>query len=144
MPVTGTQIASDATPPEPSCRREQQSLRELAELPDEDLIETAAESAVFARVTPEQKLTTAVLLGLTLAFEPREPGLMERPPRPRGSPILDGVLVQRILLVGLMLLAGAFGLFEWALHHGTSVEQARTVAANVFAVGQAFYLLNCR
>jgi magnesium-transporting ATPase (P-type) len=54
------------------------------------------------------------------------------------------VLLQRILLVGLMLLAGAFGLFEWALHHGASVEQARTVAVNVFAVGQAFYLLNCR
>jgi cation-transporting P-type ATPase F len=89
-------------------------------------------------------MTTAVLLGLTLAFEPREPGIMDRPPRPPGSPILDAVLLQRILLVGLMLLAGAFGLFEWALHHDASVEQARTVAVNVFAVGQAFYLLNCR
>jgi magnesium-transporting ATPase (P-type) len=89
-------------------------------------------------------MTTAVLLGLTLAFEPKEPGLMDRPPRRPGSPILDGVLLQRILLVGLMLLVGAFGLFEWALTHGASVEQARTVAVNVFAVGQAFYLLNCR
>jgi len=89
-------------------------------------------------------MTTAVLLGLTLAFEPKEPGIMDRPPRRPGTPILNGVLLQRILLVGLMLLAGAFGLFEWALHHGASVEQARTVAVNVFAVGQAFYLLNCR
>jgi len=89
-------------------------------------------------------MTTAVLLGLTLAFEPKEPGLMDRSPRPPGSPILDAVLLQRILLVGLMLLVGAFGLFEWALSHGASVEQARTVAVNVFAVGQAFYLLNCR
>jgi len=89
-------------------------------------------------------MTTAVLLGLTLAFEPKEPGLMDRPPRRPGTPILNGVLLQRILLVGLMLLAGAFGLFEWALHHGASVDQARTVAVNVFAVGQAFYLLNCR
>jgi magnesium-transporting ATPase (P-type) len=54
------------------------------------------------------------------------------------------VLLQRILLVGLMLLIGAFGLFEWAIHHGATIEQARTVAVNVFAVGQAFYLLNCR
>ncbi len=85
-----------------------------------------------------------VLLGLTLAFEPKEPGLMDRPRRRPGTPILNGVLLQRILLVGLTLLAGAFGLFEWALHHGASVEQARTFAVNVFAVGQVFYLLNCR
>ncbi|NEV63235.1 cation-transporting P-type ATPase [Thiorhodococcus minor] len=89
-------------------------------------------------------MTTAVLLGLTLAFEPKEPALMDRAPRPPGASILDAVLLQRILLVALMLLAGAFGLFEWALYHGASVEQARTVAVNVFAVGQAFYLLNCR
>jgi magnesium-transporting ATPase (P-type) len=89
-------------------------------------------------------MTTAVLLGLTLAFEPREPGLMDRPPRPPGSPILDMVLLQRILLVGLMLLAGSFGLFEWTLRQGGSLDEARTVAVNVFAVGQAFYLLNCR
>jgi cation-transporting P-type ATPase F len=89
-------------------------------------------------------MTTAVLLGLTLAFEPREPGLMNRLPRPPGLPILDGVLLQRILLVGFMLLIGSFGLFEWALRQGASIEQARTVAVNVFAVGQSFYLLNCR
>jgi magnesium-transporting ATPase (P-type) len=89
-------------------------------------------------------MTTAVLLGLTLAFEPKEPRLMERPPRPPAAPILNGELLGRILLVGLMLLVGAFGLFEWALHHGASQEQARTVAVNVFAVGQSFYLLNCR
>jgi magnesium-transporting ATPase (P-type) len=89
-------------------------------------------------------MTTAVLLGLTLAFEPKEPGLMDRRPRAPGSAILDAVLIQRILLVGMMLLIGSFGLFEWTLRQGGSVEQARTVAVNVFAVGQAFYLLNCR
>ncbi|MCU0835199.1 MAG: cation-transporting P-type ATPase [Chromatiaceae bacterium] len=89
-------------------------------------------------------MTTAVFLGLTLAFEPKEPGLMTRPPRIPGSPILSGELVLRIVLVGLMLLVGAFGLFEWALRHGATEEQARTIAVTVFAVGQSFYLLNCR
>jgi magnesium-transporting ATPase (P-type) len=89
-------------------------------------------------------MTTAVFLGLTLAFEPKEPGLMTRPPRVPGSPILTGELILRIVLVGLMLLIGAFGLFEWALRHGASEDEARTIAVTVFAVGQSFYLLNCR
>jgi magnesium-transporting ATPase (P-type) len=89
-------------------------------------------------------MTTAVLLGLALAFEPREPGIMRRPPRTPDIAILSGELIFRIVLVGLLLLAGAFGLFEWALFQGASEDKARTIAVNVFAVGQSFYLLNCR
>ncbi len=89
-------------------------------------------------------MTTAVLLGLALAFEPREPGIMRRPPRTPDTAILSGELIFRIILVGLLLLAGAFGLFEWALFQGASEDKARTIAVNVFAVGQSFYLLNCR
>jgi cation-transporting ATPase F len=44
----------------------------------------------------------------------------------------------------LLLLIGGFGLFEWALYRGASEAEARTIAVNVFAVGQSFYLLNCR
>ncbi len=89
-------------------------------------------------------MTTAVFLGLALAFEPREPGIMNRPPRPPDTSLLNGELIFRILLVGLLLLIGSFGLFEWALSRGDSVAEARTIAVNVFAVGQSFYLLNCR
>ena len=89
-------------------------------------------------------MTTAVLLGLTLAFEPREPGIMRRPPRATATPILSGELIFRVVLVGLLLLIGSFGLFEWALYQGASEAEARTIAVNVFAVGQSFYLLNCR
>lgn len=89
-------------------------------------------------------MTAALFLGLTLAFEPQEPGIMAKPPRPTAAPILNGELIFRIFLVGSMLLAGSFGLFEWALQHGASEEQARTIAVNVFAVGESFYLLNCR
>jgi len=89
-------------------------------------------------------MTTAVLLGLALAFEPREPGIMLRPPRTPDTAILSGELIFRIVLVGLLLLMGSFGLFEWALYHGASEAEARTIAVNVFAVGQSFYLLNCR
>ncbi|WP_150046084.1 MULTISPECIES: cation-transporting P-type ATPase [Methylomonas] len=108
--------------------------------------------AVFANValpiTPLQilwiNMTTAVLLGLMLAFEPKEPGLMRRRPRSPGQPILTGQLILRIVIVGLLLLAGAFGLFEWELQQGEPLAKARTVASNVFVVGELFYLFNCR
>jgi cation-transporting ATPase F len=89
-------------------------------------------------------MTTAVFLGLTLAFETKEPDLMQRPPRRPDEPILTGQLLFRTVFVGLLLTAASFGLFEFELFHGEPVEKARTAAVNVFAVGQIFYLLNCR
>jgi magnesium-transporting ATPase (P-type) len=79
-------------------------------------------------------MTTAVLLGLPLAFEPRETGIMQRPPRPPATPVLDRALISRIVLVGVLMLAGAFGLFEYATHHGRPLAEARTIAVNVFVM----------
>ncbi|NTV11820.1 MAG: HAD family hydrolase [Zoogloea sp.] len=105
-------------------------------------------AGVTLPITPLQilwiNMTTAVLLGLTLAFEPIERGIMRRPPRPPGAPILDRALVWRIALVGVLLLAGAFGLFVRWRELGVSPEEARTVAVNVFVAGEVFYLFNCR
>lgn len=99
-------------------------------------------------ITPVQilwiNMTTAVLLGLMLAMEPKEPGLMGRPPRDPSSPILTRVLQWRILMVSTMLLAAAFGFFQWTLAAGGSVAEARTMAVNVFVFGEMFYLFNCR
>jgi magnesium-transporting ATPase (P-type) len=89
-------------------------------------------------------MTTAVLLGLTLSFEPAERGIMGRAPRPPGTPILDRVLVWRIVLVGMLLLIGAFGLFLLELERGGSLAEARTVAVNVFVMVELVYLFNCR
>ena len=44
-------------------------------------------------------MTTAVALGLMLAFEPKEAGIMARPPRDPDQPLLTRALVTRILLV---------------------------------------------
>jgi Ca2+-transporting ATPase len=46
--------------------------------------------------------------------------------------------------MGLLLLAGAFGLFEWAQSQDYSDAEARTVAVNTFMAVQIFYLFNCR
>ena len=89
-------------------------------------------------------MTTAVALGLTLAFEPKEPGIMTRPPRDPRRPLLTGALVTRVLLVSAILVASAWWLFEWELANGATVAEARTVALNVFVTVEAFYLFSCR
>ncbi len=89
-------------------------------------------------------MTTAVALGLMLAFEPKEPGIMQRPPREPDQPILTGVLIERILLVSTLMLAGAYGVFLWELERTASVGAARTAAVNVFVMVELFYLFNCR
>ena len=89
-------------------------------------------------------MTTAVALGLMLAFEPAEPDIMARPPRSPRQPILTAVLVRRIIIVGALMLFGAFGAYEVALSSGATLEQARTVAVNAFVAMEIGYLFNCR
>lgn len=97
-------------------------------------------------------MTTAVLLGLMLAFEPKEPDIMLRAPRDPKTPILTSPLIGRILVVSFIMLIGAFGSFEWAegkgaewgLDQSATHAHARTVAVNVFVMVELFYLFNCR
>ena len=90
-------------------------------------------------------MTTAIMLGLMLAFEPKEPGIMDRPPRDPRAPLLSRNVFKRIGLVSLLLAAGCFGLFEWMLRfRGASLAQAQTTAASVLVFGEMFYLFNCR
>ncbi len=89
-------------------------------------------------------MTTAVALGLMLAFEPKEAGIMLRPPRDPNQSLLTRALMTRILLVSTLLVAGAWWLFEWELRNGASLSEARTAALNLFVVVEAFYLFSCR
>jgi cation-transporting P-type ATPase F len=87
---------------------------------------------------------SATVLGLVLALELKEPDIMTRRPRPPDAPILSRVLVFRMLLVGILILLGAFGLYELELLLGTSETAARTVAVNAVVALEIFYVFNCR
>lgn len=89
-------------------------------------------------------MTTAVILGLPLSFEPRQPDTMEQPPRDVRAPLIGGDLMRRTLFVGVLLLIFSFGLFKLELLRGNSLESARTAAANGFVVMEMFYLFACR
>lgn len=99
-------------------------------------------------LTPAQVLwinmVTSCTLGLALAFEPAERGIMTRRPRPPGQALLSGFFVWRVLMVSLLMMAGALGLFLWEMNSGGSVETARTLAVNAVVMAEMFYLLNSR
>jgi Ca2+-transporting ATPase len=109
-------------------------------------------TAIFLGVTlpilPVQilwiNMTTAGFLGLALAFEPKEPGIMLRPPRQPNAPILSHSMIFRITLVSFLMLGAAFGLFSWELSGGATLAEARTAAVNAFVMVELFYLFNCR
>ena len=105
-------------------------------------------TGVTLPVTPLQilwvNMVSSVGLALALAFEPTEPDVMRRPPRPVGEPILSGFLLWRIALVSALFLTGIFGMFEWSLALGASVEEARTVAVNTLVAMEVFYLFSVR
>ncbi|MDX8406250.1 MAG: cation-transporting P-type ATPase [Mariprofundus sp.] len=89
-------------------------------------------------------MITAVTLALTLAFEPAERNVMQRPPRDPREPILSGFLIWRTAFVALILVIGTFGLFVWEREHGASIELARTIAVNTLVMFEIFYLFNTR
>lgn len=89
-------------------------------------------------------MTTAICLGMMLAFEAKEPDLMQRPPRDPKTPIMTGDLIGRTITVGILLALGVFGLFYYERNSGLSIEEARTAAVGVLVIGELFYLFNCR
>jgi magnesium-transporting ATPase (P-type) len=109
-------------------------------------------AAIFAGLTlpilPVQilwiNMTTAVFLGLMLAFETREPNLMARPPHPPDMPVMTKRVVARTVYIGLLMTAGVFALFHYELNSGASIAEARAATVSVIVAIEMFYLFNCR
>ncbi|WP_084605347.1 cation-transporting P-type ATPase [Psychromonas aquimarina] len=99
-------------------------------------------------LTPVQilwvNMITAVTLALSLAFEPPEKNVMQRPPRDANEPMLTTHLIWRVVFVAVVMMSGTFGLFIWEMEQGASVEYARTVAVNTLVMFEIFYLFNSR
>lgn len=89
-------------------------------------------------------LVTAVTLGLALAFEPTEPAAMRRRPRKPSERFLNGWLLWRTGFVSLLFVAGAFGIFFYAIERDLSVDLARTMVVNTIVVMEIFYLFSVR
>jgi len=89
-------------------------------------------------------LVTNGLQDVALAFEPGEPGLLRRPPRPKGEGIVTPRLLERLGAVGIVLAAGTLGTFWWTWSGTGDLELARTGAMTQMVVFQFFHVFNCR
>ncbi|MCW5627106.1 MAG: cation transporting ATPase C-terminal domain-containing protein, partial [Burkholderiales bacterium] len=89
-------------------------------------------------------MVTSSTLGLALAFEPAEEDVMNRPPRDPREPLFSGFFIWRVVMVSVLMMAGAFGLFLWELDRGASIETARTMAVSAVVTVEMFYLVNSR
>ncbi|MFN4057517.1 MAG: cation-translocating P-type ATPase [Roseinatronobacter sp.] len=99
-------------------------------------------------ITPLQilwvNMVSSVVLAMALAFEPPEPGIMRRPPRRPGAPVLSRFILWRVLLVSLLFSLGVFGQFALAKAMGADLVTARTMALNTLVAMEVFYLFSIR
>ena len=94
---------------------------------------------------------TGVTLSLPLAWERSNGQLMGRPPRARDRPLFGRDLVERCVLVGVLMAAGAIGLFLWQFDEvrpladtDLALRKAQTMAVTTVVLYQVFYLFQCR
>ena len=89
-------------------------------------------------------LLLAATLGLPLAFEPPEPGVMDRAPRPAAAPLLSTAMVWRVCLTSMLLAATLLGIFFYAIDSGADIATARTMVVNAVMISGIVHLFNVR
>jgi len=97
-------------------------------------------------------LVATVALALPLAFEAKEADIMRRPPRDPRAPVLSQFVIWRTVIAGLLMTAGAVGVFQWELsNYGgqgaappSVLAEAQTMAVTTVIMFQIFYLQNSR
>ncbi len=90
-------------------------------------------------------LVTNGIQDVALAFEQKEPGVLNRPPRPTRQPIFDRRMIQQTLLSGGYIGAVAFLIFEWLMAHPEwSPAQAHNLLLLTMVLFENAQALNCR
>ena len=89
-------------------------------------------------------LVTNGLQDVALAFEPGEKGVIERVVRHPKEGIINKMLIERTVIVGILISVGVVYTFVSALNAGDSIEKARTVAVTTMVFFQFFQAWNSR
>ncbi len=89
-------------------------------------------------------VVTNGLQDVALAFEKGEPDVLDRPPRRREDPIVNGVLWERTVLTGVTMALGSLWVFTWAIAAGLELDQQRGAALTTLVVAMAAHVYNAR
>jgi Ca2+-transporting ATPase len=89
-------------------------------------------------------LVTNGVQDIALAFEPGEPEILDRRPRPRGEGVISSLLWERTLIAAVVMAAGTLLLFLLEHPTGNGDHYAQTVALTTMVVFQALHAGNCR
>lgn len=88
-------------------------------------------------------LVTDALPNIALAFEPAEPDVLSRPPRPRGEAVFNRQMAVLLLSIGIVTDLVLFGLYLWVLQD-RSVEEARSFLFAAVGVASLAYVFAIR
>jgi Ca2+-transporting ATPase len=90
-------------------------------------------------------VVTNGIADVALAFEPGEQALYDRSPRPPQEGVLNRVLLERLVLMGIWLSIGTLVMFWWK-SGGTegNLDVARTAALTTLVLFQKVHVFNCR
>jgi magnesium-transporting ATPase (P-type) len=97
-------------------------------------------------------LVAAIALALPLAFEVKEPNVMNRPPRKPNEPLFNGFITFRVFFVSILMTAGTILLFNWEYYNSLAkgiaqldaLAKSQTIAVTFVIIFQIFYMINCR
>ncbi|AUC61635.1 Ca2+-ATPase Pma1 [Cyanobacterium sp. HL-69] len=110
-------------------------------------------SALLARDLPILSLQVlwlnminSVTMTVPLAFEPKSPDTMKRPPRDPNEGLLSGNLLKRVLAISAFNWILIFGMFEWAQDYYSDADNslaiARTMAIQALVLARIIYLIS--
>jgi len=97
-------------------------------------------------------LVAAIALALPLAFEVKEPNVMNRPPRKPDEALFNSFVTFRVFFVSILLTVGTIGLFKWeyayslttGMAQADALARSQSIAVTFIIFFQIFYLINCR
>jgi Ca2+-transporting ATPase len=89
-------------------------------------------------------LVTNGIQDVALAFEPGEGDELKRPPRSPRESIFNRLMIERVIVSALTIGITAFVVFQWLLHSGFSIDEARNGTMLLMVLFENIHVFNSR